>query len=885
MKFRNTVISSAVAAALGSAVPVLALAQAAGDQSATGKKSDQPAQLEEIVVTGIRESLQNAQELKRKSDTIQDSIVAEDIGKLPDVTAVEALQRITGIQIGRDLGEGGGSVTIGGSAVNSGLVVRGLPQVETTLNGREVFSAGGSRVLNFEDIPSTLLAGIDVYKDPTANLLEGGIGGTVDLRTRKPFDFKGLEVEASVAEHYADLRQQARPEATALISDRFQTDIGEIGALLSFGYQDRAYREDSSGVNSPYVNKTLLPGQLAVIPAGWFNDQVMGDRKRTGVDGVLQWQPQDNLQVYAEAGMQELDSNQDQYITYLNSTNAPITAATFFPNSNIANQVSWANQTSQSWGSWRDVTDVNRQYAVNAKWSPGPLTITGDVSYSTATEFLQNPTFIMLASGVNATQTITQAGIPNDAVGANLTQLSTFTGGQITDNQNHYDGNEKAYRLDADWALSSGFFTMLSAGVRLGDRVADFNAVRPAGENITAAAMYANPQLFGLIPGDPFYSKTQSGAVIPRTLVPSVRQLENNLAGLTSTLGIAVPATQTVATNQSWHQEEKNTSFYLRANFEADIGVPMDGNIGVRAVRVQDFVNGYLTNPGPPVTFTPANLSSSHTDALPSLNLRWKLTDELQARFAASKTVTHPDFSQLAPSYNLIVTSQTATGGNPKLAPTKATQLDGSLEWYFGPAASVTGGVFYKKISDFVEQLTTPGLVIDGVTYNLTGPANGGNGTVKGFEFGYQQFFDFLPGLWSGLGVQATYTYADSNAPSSVAGLSTTLPGLSRNSFNLVGMYEKGPLSARVAYNWRSTFYTSIYTGANAALPNNPIYTKDLGWLDASLTYDVTHQFSVYVQGSNLLRTRLEQYIGTPLIPNSFAIDDRQYTVGVRFKL
>jgi len=753
MRLRNTMIAAAVATALGGAAPGVVCAQSAGNQPSTGQDgNNQPAQLEEVVVTGIRASLQSAESLKKNSPTIQDSIVAEDIGKLPDVTAVDALQRITGIQIGRDLGEGGGSVTIGGSAVNSGLVVRGLPQVETTLNGREVFSAGGSRVLNFEDIPSTLLAGIDVYKDPTANLLEGGIGGTVDLRTRKPFDFKGLELEASAAEHYGDLRQQAKPEATGLISDRFETDIGEIGALFSVGYQDRAYREDSSGVNSPYINKTLLPGQLAVIPAGWFNDQVMGDRKRTGIDGVVQWQPSSDLQMYAEYGMQELDSAQDQYITYLNSTNAPITAASFFPNSNIANQVSWANQTSQSWGSWRDVTDVNRQYALNAKWSPGPLTITGDVSYATATEVLQNPTFIMLASGVNATQTITKGGIPNDAVAADLTQLSSFTGGQITDNQNHYDGNEKAYRLDADWTLDHGFFTQVSGGVRLADRVADFNAVRPAGENITAAALDANPQLFGLIPGDPFYSKTQSSAVIPSTLVPSVSQLENNLAGLTAELGIPMPATGTVATNQSWHQEEKNSSIYLMANFAADVGVPMDGNIGVRAVRVENFVSGYLTNPGPPVTFTPVSLSGSHTDALPSLNLRFKLTDDLQARFAASKTVNHPDFSQLAPSYNLIVTSQTATGGNPHLAPTKANQLDGTLEWYFGAAGSVTGGIFYKKINDFVEQLTTPGLVIDGVSYNLTGPANGGSGTVKGFEFGYQQFFDFLPGLWSGFG-------------------------------------------------------------------------------------------------------------------------------------
>src|SRR3984957_1540775 len=183
MRFRNRLISSAVAAALGTTGSIVALAQTGAQspqsQAAGPTQAAQPAQLEEVVVTGIKASLENAQELKKNSDTIQDSIIAEDLGKLPDVTAVEALQRITGVQIGRDLGEGGGSVTIGGSSVNSGIEIRGLPQVETTLNGREVFSASGSRVLNFEDIPSSLLAGIDVYKDPTADLLEGGIGGTV----------------------------------------------------------------------------------------------------------------------------------------------------------------------------------------------------------------------------------------------------------------------------------------------------------------------------------------------------------------------------------------------------------------------------------------------------------------------------------------------------------------------------------------------------------------------------------------------------------------------------------------------------------------------------------------------------------------------------------
>ena len=226
---------------------------------------------------------------------------------MPDVTAVEALQRITGVQIGRDLGEGGGTVSIGGSSVNSGIEIRGLPQVETTLNGREVFSASGSRVLNFEDIPSSLLAGIDVYKDPTADLLEGGIGGTVDLRTRKPFDFKGLELEGSAAERYGDLVSAARPEFTALASNRWQTGIGDVGALISFGYSDRAYREDQVTGNG-VLNSTSSPprDRRARSSPGAYNTMFIGERKRAGLDGVLQWQPADDLTTYVEASSQEL---------------------------------------------------------------------------------------------------------------------------------------------------------------------------------------------------------------------------------------------------------------------------------------------------------------------------------------------------------------------------------------------------------------------------------------------------------------------------------------------------------------------------------------------------------------------------------------------------
>ena len=110
------------------------------------------------------------------------------------------------------------------------------------------------------------------------------------------------------------------------------------------------------------------------------------------------------------------------------------------------------------------------------------------------------------------------------------------------------------------------------------------------------------------------------------------------------------------------------------------------------------------------------------------------------------------------------------------------------------------------------------------------------------------------------------------------------MPGLSKNNFNLIGIYEKGPISFRAAYTWRSQFYTSLYFGSTAQLSANPIYTKQFGWLDASLTYDLTHQWSVYAQGSNLLRTRMSTYYGSPTIPDARTIDDRQALLGVRFK-
>jgi len=889
MRSRNRLISSAVAAALGSAASGMALAQGA-DQAGQLQQA-QPvkgAQLEEIIVTGIRASLQSAQEFKKNSDTIQDSIVADDIGKLPDVTAVDALQRITGVQIGRDLGEGGGSVTIGGSSVNSGIEIRGLPQVETTLNGREVFSASGSRVLNFEDIPSSLLAGIDVYKDPTADLLEGGIAGTVDLRTHKPFDFKGLELEASAAGEYGDMVGTTKPQFTALASNRWDTGVGEIGALFSFGYQDRTYREDQTSDSSILTDGNVVPGQKITLINGTYNTLFSGARKRTGLDGALQWQPVDALQTYVEVSSEELNSAQSQYsFQSYGNTNVVPGSLRLFPGTTDASAVTYTNAQVGSVGAWRQEIDVNRQVAWNARWTPGSWTVAGDASYTTGTESLVNPA--VLSGAADPAPLMSQSASTSGPTVTSISGLdltnSANLGGNASDYYSymyntiqHFKGDEKAFRLDSAYTFDSGFCTSLQAGLRFGDRVAEFHTASMFGV-LTTANIQSSPQWFGLAPFSPLFSFAYNSPVQPDFTVFNPSVLRYDINSVYNAYELAAPVDNG---NSDWTADEKNYEAYFRANFGWDLGIPGDGNVGVRVVRHKDRLDGVLVNGAvaTPVTYTP-----SETDTLPSLNLRFKLLDDLQLRFAASKAVSYPDFSQIAPSINLNAAQQLATGGNPNLKPTKANQADSSLEYYFAPAASITWDVFYKKLTDFVLQETVQdAFSIDGRLFNQTSAINGPSGSVRGTEIAYQQFLDFLPGWWSGIGYQLNYTYADAHAPTAISGTSTTLPGLSKNTYNIVGIYEKGQWSFRTAYTWRSQFYTSVYAGDTAQLATNPVFTKAFGWLDSSLTYDVTSEWSVYAQGSNLLRTKLITYYGSVTIPDSMTINDREALLGVRFK-
>ncbi len=301
----------------------------------------------------------------------------------------------------------------------------------------------------------------------------------------------------------------------------------------------------------------------------------------------------------------------------------------------------------------------------------------------------------------------------------------------------------------------------------------------------------------------------------------------------------------------------------------------------------------------------PASFSNSYHYFLPSANLKFGVTRDLIVRLAGSKVLTRPDFANIRPyvTYALEPGSGTVTinAGNPYLKPATAWQFDATIEWYFGRVGQLSFDAFYKTVDGFFYQsLVNRSVTNNGITQNIQarGPANyDGKGKIKGFEVAYQQTFDFLPGLLNGFGFNGNYTYIESSGlpnsflnggtPSSnstVAKGNLPLEGLSKHNFNATLFYEKGPISLRAAYNWRSRF---LLTAADVIFPYTSIFNDKTGQLDASAFININRYVKLGVQGVNLTNTTtklLQAYKAgsNDLAPRSYFTNDRRYSIILR---
>lgn len=283
-------------------------------------------------------------------------------------------------------------------------------------------------------------------------------------------------------------------------------------------------------------------------------------------------------------------------------------------------------------------------------------------------------------------------------------------------------------------------------------------------------------------------------------------------------------------------------------------------------------------------------MSTSKPVYLPNISFNWHFTDTLQLRLDAAKTVTYPGFGQLNPSISLnpgtINRAGAASSGNPNLKPIKSNNYDASLEWYFSPSGYISGGGFYRKINGYIQNYVTD-VTINGDAYQLSSPQSAGSGHLQGAEFAYQQFFDALPGVWSGLGLQLNYTYikGSTQSPQYIGGpeVKSPLQNVSKNNYNVVLMYEKYGVSARLAYDYRSR-YVDFFTQPTVAGVNDEV--EPANQLDLSVGYDINKHFTVVLSATNLTGQNLHQYWGDGTTrPRDIRYQDRTYGLGVRFKL
>ena len=827
-----------------------------------------PVRLDTVVVTGTRESLETAQAIKRNNLGIVDSVVAAEIGKLPDLSVSDAVQRVPGVQIVRDRGEG------------SLVAVRGLIQVETTLNGREVFSAGNGRTLDFADFAAESLDGIDVYKTASAHRIEGGIGGTIDLRTRHPFDFAGDANVLAARVIHGDLSKRDAGQFSMLASRRFKLGAaGEFGALVNLAVQDRAWREDQKSAGNRIVRNDLVSGVAVDVPNGTSETVSIGRRRRTTASMLLQWRPSDELELNAEAHVARLKTIQDsQQINVTPGTGFVPGSVTLFPGTTDLRSITWTDAPFSVLSFARDTIDRTRQFALGARWNREPVTLSGDLSHTKSFNhlFFSGPFF---GGRVAEFSHDLSGSVPATRVaGTDLLNPANLSYTGLAYRTRPFNGDLLAARLDAQWRRPDALIERVLVGWRHARRRAD---------NSTGV-IFADAPLSGITAAD------TPGRVQPMPYgnfldgrVASIGSfLTGNLDGardavaLREAFGVTQPIPAAGGALSRWRIREQTDALYGMAEFELP-DWPLAGDAGLRAVRTHEAVTGMrsvVASGG----IEPIAIDSAHTDWLPSVNLRYRVGENWLLRAAVSRTITRVDFDQLSPSLTLIpnpVTPSLNSGsaGNPSLQPVRSRNFDIAIEHHgpAGQAAALT--LFLKKVDGFIARFSQPE-VYDGTTYLVSRPYNSDPADVRGAEFAYQRFLDFLPGAWRGLGLQANYTYVDSRTPDRRLNANVPLQNLSRHSGNLIGLYELGSVSARIAYNWRSRFLSGVVAGL-------PAYTHGYGWLDASFAYRIDPRVTLTLEGSNLAGTMRRSYYGVETRPQDAFVNDRQIAVrlSVRF--
>jgi iron complex outermembrane recepter protein len=890
--------------------------------------------VEVIEVSGIRGSLNKALNIKRQSMNMVDAIVAEDIGKFPDNNVVEALQRVSGVQ-----------VTDRGAGEVSTVSIRGLTDVTTTVNGRTIFTASG-RSVALADIPASLLSGVDVYKSRSADLIESGIAGQIDIHTQRPFDFEGSKVVLAARGIYQELADKVDPNVSALLSNRWELDgNGEFGALLSVSLAKTNYKDQSvtPGAVVPFFTDVVpdgfvpyqaLPSELngetiwnrgteAGLPfaAGStlsiggqdypyvlsrdaiFASDFTGKRERPAVNLSLQWAPNDTSEYMFEAFYngyrnESFNSLMFTFVDWWGSLGPnPSAGIELYDGTNMVKSRTVNDAYGFNSGDLVVGQTDSYVYALGGKWDLSDnLQVESEVVYQTS-EY--DETFFAMrtervAPGVSVDFN-NKGGLPalafldnpnTDVNEADLTETPLWNVAQLYDNGGYRKGDAVTFTVDGTYFADLGWIKNFKFGLRYDDRAAE--------EGSRSQDGFLGQSLSSFDPGLAYTTTNffDGRADIPSEWVVANGHYINANADEFRTL---YGFDKEVST-KNFEISEATTALYARADFETEVsGKKLDGQFGLRYVNVSTDLSFINEATG---VFTDDSVSTSKL--LPSLMVRYSLSDEVIARFAYGQTLRRPNFTDLNPNitYQEDVTNigyGQGTGGNPNLDPTESTNIDFTLEWYFAPSSSLYGTIFQRDIKGLVSSFRNVQNFegsddIAAGLYIVSQPDNASDAKLTGLEVGLVYFPENLPEALDGLGIQTSLTSLDSsqeipqlNDAGEVVGVDKrSMFGVSDLSYSAILIYEKDDFDMRLTYTWRDNFLNN-YEAALFAGPLG-VYRKPESSVDFQFSYNVSDDLVVTLDATNLTDEVFQSYYQYPETHNfGNAIYSRTFALGARY--
>lgn len=892
---------------------VLAMASPAWAQDdAGGTPAGQSDDDSEIVVTGIRESLGASLDAKRQNDIVSEVVTAQDIGKFPDKNVADSLGRLTGVNVVT------GSANAGGFGENQSVSIRGTdPTLNLTLlDGHSVATGdwfvldqtSGGRSFDFSLLPSEIVGKLEVFKSSEADLPEGGIGGTINLHSRRPLDLDANTISLTAQMNYNDLAGKWRPQVSGLYS--WKNEAGTFGILAAGFYQEREFRRDGQEflgytTYTNFANSGQTVAAPNLIGAAYFTQE----RVRKGGTVAIQYAPDDRFEVtingiYTRMDADNVNRNSMAWIARTIANNSTpgtpgYALASYHVENGYLTAASWnATTTSGAAVQGRVQDDIFREafsstWVINleTKWRPtDALTLSGEVGYTKGMGATSD-TYAWETywdTGVNYSfdgkgADVAYPGLPTDPTSAAYLHnyYSWSWGGRIIS-----PDKEIYARADAEYELGDSFVKSIQVGARYTDhkRSLDYTAYSWPGNGLFSGTnMIGLGTVFdGELTPDDFGERI--GGFAPY----SVADRDKVLAELGTNGGRSFA----FYPQASFSVREKTEAVYAMARLGNDSD--WRGNIGVRAVHTELATTQYTPNPlatgglerinspfcpeqdhiaEPGVTWCDTNrVDRSYWDILPSANLTFNATPELVLRAGASKVMTRPGYAQLAGAFTVSDLALTGNaGGNPYLEPTRAWQFNAAAEWYYGKQALLSVGLFYLDISSYVTSSTSTRFLVTqqhpaGANFLITGPVNGPGGRNKGVEVNWQQ------PLFGGFGVLANYTYSDAKSDTGAV-----IDGNSKHTFNVTAYFENSLLSTRFAYTFRSKFRSGIDRAT-------PMWQDDFGSLDGSVTVNINKHFALTADGQNLLNKKLYYFVGDPSIPRAIYDNGRTFWLGAKVR-